>query len=68
MVETIIMSVALSLLVIFIVRTHYNGYKKGYKAGFEQGRTRINIYALKVNEALNERVKELQSVRNERGE
>lgn len=65
MVEILLIYGAISSLTIIVVKIHYNGYRKGYKAGFEQGRTRINQYALKVNEALNERIKELQSTNNE---
>lgn len=72
MVETLIISAALSLVVMFLIHMHYSrylkGYKEGYKKGHELGRKQINNYALKVNAALNERVAELQSDRNKRGE
>lgn len=42
---------------------HYNGYKVGYRHGFELGKERINEYALKVNHAQDERIKELQEER-----
>lgn len=38
---------------------HYNGFKIGYKMGLEKGVTEINEYAVKVNEAQNERIIQL---------
>lgn len=66
MIEMLLIASVTVAAVFFIVSIHYNGYKKGYKSGFMQGRTRINEYALKVNQALNERVAELQSARNDK--
>ncbi|MEI3605949.1 hypothetical protein SPD48_09625 [Pseudogracilibacillus sp. SE30717A] len=66
MIEMLLIVSVTVAAVCFIVSIHYNGYKKGYKSGFMQGRTRINEYALKVNQALNERVAELQSARNDK--
>lgn len=47
-----------------MVLVHYHGYKLGHKDGFELGKKRINKYALKVNEAQGERIKELESQRH----
>ena len=56
----IVIAVLLSLQIM-----HYEGYKKGHKQGFELGREKINEYALKINEAQGERIKQLQEEINQ---
>lgn len=68
MVELIIVSSLIVAIVYSIIDMNYNAYKKGYEDGFIRGRTKINDHAFKINQALNERVAELQSAKNERGE
>lgn len=55
----------IAVMIIFSISglIHYNGYKVGYKHGFDLGKEKINEYALKVNEAQDERIKELESQR-----
>ena len=43
---------------------HYDGYKRGREHGIEIGKEKINEYALKINEAQGERIKELMNEKN----
>ncbi len=61
--DWILLGLVVMIVFSFLLLIHYNGYKIGYKHGFELGRERINEYALKVNKAQDERIKELESQR-----
>lgn len=63
--EILLFMATLIIIVTIVLYAHYQGYKQGRKQGFEAGKAAINDYALKLNRAQNERIKQLMSEKNE---
>lgn len=61
--DWIILGIVVIVILSVLGLIHYNGYQMGYKQGFELGREKINEYAMKVNRAQDERIKELEDER-----
>lgn len=60
-------SVSVSILgVVLLAYIHYRGYMAGFKDGYHKGHERINEYAVKINHAQGETIRDLISEKNER--